>query len=578
MRTRYSYEILAAAICLLLAYGTASAVIVTEIIDSTGDGAGNTIIIAQDVITDSLRNAYVSGFFLDHVFEVQPDGTTTVILDGPTSGGLLDGPARFAIDGVDNLYVSGWDGDDAWKIEPGGAATQIIDASGDGAGNTLNTGADVAVDSSGNVYVVGGTSSNIFKIEPGGAVTEIIDFNGDGTGNIFFGPRGVAVDDAGNVYVTASNSNNAFKIEPGGTITEIIDETGDGLGNVLDLAWGIAVDGDGNVYVTGSGSANAFKIEPGGTITQIMDISGDGVGNALEGPRAIALDSLGNVYISGSVSNNAFRLTPGGAVRLLIDGTGDGAGNLLDSPESIHVDAFGTVFVAGRQTANAFELATECGDSIFNPLGGEECEDGNAVDGDGCSSACEVDPCYSCSGDPSLCVAEIPAGCTDPGKGVVILKDNPSDVRRDRLVWRWRKGDTTIDQFGEPTVDTTYELCVFDDSEVVVSTAVAPAGTCGNKACWSTITGKGFKYLNKTANEYGVSRVSLKESKGKGKLLFKGAGAGLLLPGPVGAERYFNQTSEVNAVLQTSDGAQCWQAVFTESTKNNASLFKAVFP
>ncbi len=48
-----------------------------------------------------------------------------------------------------------------------GIITEIIDASGDGAGNLLDTAFGVAVDGAGNVYVVGFVSNNAFCIAPG---------------------------------------------------------------------------------------------------------------------------------------------------------------------------------------------------------------------------------------------------------------------------------------------------------------------------------------------------------------------------------------------------------------------------
>ena len=32
-----------------------------------------------------------------------------------------------------------------------------------------------------------------------------------------------------------------------------------------------------------------------------------------------------------------------------------------------------------------------------------QCNDGNANDGDGCNAHCQIEPCFSCSGDPSVC-------------------------------------------------------------------------------------------------------------------------------------------------------------------------------
>jgi cysteine-rich repeat protein len=44
-----------------------------------------------------------------------------------------------------------------------------------------------------------------------------------------------------------------------------------------------------------------------------------------------------------------------------------------------------------------------CGDGLV--VGNEQCDDGNAVAGDGCSDTCTVEPGYSCMGNPSDCHA-----------------------------------------------------------------------------------------------------------------------------------------------------------------------------
>jgi cysteine-rich repeat protein len=46
---------------------------------------------------------------------------------------------------------------------------------------------------------------------------------------------------------------------------------------------------------------------------------------------------------------------------------------------------------------------------------GEQCDDGNLDNGDGCSSACLVEPCYTCSGEPSSCSALPDASACDDG-------------------------------------------------------------------------------------------------------------------------------------------------------------------
>jgi len=44
-----------------------------------------------------------------------------------------------------------------------------------------------------------------------------------------------------------------------------------------------------------------------------------------------------------------------------------------------------------------------CGNGLIDQA--ESCDDGNKTDGDGCSSACKVEPGWSCSGQPSACEA-----------------------------------------------------------------------------------------------------------------------------------------------------------------------------
>ena len=349
--------------------------IITEIIDSAGDGA-NGLANPFDIAVDAVGNVYVAGAGSNNAFKITPGGTITEIITSAGDGGgnTLDNPNGIAVDAAGNVYVTGQISNNAFKITPGGTITEIIDSAGDGA-NGLSFAIGIAVDAAGNVYVTGIGSINAFKITPGGTITEIIDGTGDGV-NGLTSPLSIAVDAASNVYVTGSN--NAFKIDTPGTcstggtactITEIIDGTGDGV-NVLSAPFGIAVDAAGNVYVAGLGSINAFKItipgtcSTGGTpctITEIIDSAGDGA-NVLTNPRGIAVDTAGNVYVSGFNSDNAFKITPGGIIDEIIDSAGDGV-NVLENPQGVAVDAAGNVYVTGFRSDNAFKLESpaSCG-------------------------------------------------------------------------------------------------------------------------------------------------------------------------------------------------------------------------
>src|SRR5207344_2682647 len=44
-------------------------------------------------------------------------------------------------------------------------------------------------------------------------------------------------------------------------------------------------------------------------------------------------------------------------------------------------------------TCDANCTAVSCGDGTFNPAAGEACDDGNAVDNDGCNTLCQIPTC-----------------------------------------------------------------------------------------------------------------------------------------------------------------------------------------
>lgn len=56
-----------------------------------------------------------------------------------------------------------------------------------------------------------------------------------------------------------------------------------------------------------------------------------------------------------------------------------------------------------RAIANACKSVgnVTCRNSSLDP--GEECDDGNTANGDGCSSSCQTEPCWACGGEPSVC-------------------------------------------------------------------------------------------------------------------------------------------------------------------------------
>ena len=96
-----------------------------------------------------------AGTFSDNAFQITPGGAITEIIDatGDGAGNPLDGPEGIAVDGSGNVYVTGRISDKAFKITPGGLITEIIEATGDGAGNPLGNPFGIAVGGSTRTWV-----------------------------------------------------------------------------------------------------------------------------------------------------------------------------------------------------------------------------------------------------------------------------------------------------------------------------------------------------------------------------------------------------------------------------------------
>ena len=160
---RFIFRILLALACLV---STSLQAQITEIIDATGDGTGNSLQLTVALAVDSSDNVYVSGSDTNNVFRITTDGTIT----------------------------------------------EIIDLTGTGGGSQLNRPAGIAVDGSGNVYVAGSFSDNVFKITPGDTITLIINPTGDGT-NLFEGAFAVAVDGSGNVFAAGAKRSGPHTLD-----------------------------------------------------------------------------------------------------------------------------------------------------------------------------------------------------------------------------------------------------------------------------------------------------------------------------------------------------------------------------
>jgi cysteine-rich repeat protein len=219
---------------------------------------------------------------------------------------------------------------------------------------------------------------------------------------------------------------------------------------------------------------------------------------------------------------------------------------------------------------------TACGNDITSS--GEQCDDGNTSNGDCCNSTCQYEangsPCVgttlcatTCNGAGS-CAPAIRNTCRSALKSVLVVKNPPGDSTKDKLIWKWMKGDATmLADFGSPSTTTEYALCLYTGISSAAIVEVPPSATF-----WTPIGTKGFKYLDPDRTVNAVGKVLLKQgAAGKAKALLKGKGVDLAdLPGgPLGLP--------VTAQLVNSTNAVCYEGVYDtlDVIKNETEKFKA---
>jgi len=221
-----------------------------------------------------------------------------------------------------------------------------------------------------------------------------------------------------------------------------------------------------------------------------------------------------------------------------------------------------------------------CGNTVVDV--GEDCDDGNVANGDCCSSTCDYEAMGSaCTAGAGLCgsgecdgagacVAAPRGGCRTALKSVLLIKRDTSNDTKDKLIFKWIKGQQTDqDDFGVPTGTTNYALCVFDGNNAVITDPQVPFSA----SLWSPISDKGYKYKDPGGSQDGVQKVILKGGAAdKAKALVKGKGTGLPDAVMVGMT-----VLPVTAQLVNDDGNVCFEGVYDSGDvlKDDDVQFKA---
>jgi hypothetical protein len=169
------------------------------------------------------------------------------------------------------------------------------------------------------------------------------------------------------------------------------------------------------------------------------------------------------------------------------------------------------------------------------------------------------------------CSAQPLDGCKQPQiptKSLLLLKNNGG--ARDKLLWKWLRGDTTAPaDLGDPLTLTTYTLCIYDQaagvSALQLEAILPPAGTCAGAPCWSA-TKSGFTYSDPATETAGIKRVSLRAAAaGKAKIIVKGGRDFLDTPALPLAQ-------DPQVVVQLKNDAAsrtCWESRFSGPPKRN---------
>jgi len=261
----------------------------------------------------------------------------------------------------------------------------------------------------------------------------------------------------------------------------------------------------------------------------------------------------GHYFFSDNCSGDLYSLSPdgGGGFDLNAYGT------LLPAfgPSSFGQDVNGELFVADQANSTVYRIEAE--------VAGTPTPTATRT-----STATPATPTPSRTPLNLSCPPTPRAGCRHPGstKASVLIRNDPVDDSKDKLLWKWLKGDATPKTaFGDP-LPPDYLLCAYTGTAPVLAIEAVIPGAASCSSCWKE-TRSGFKYGNSSA---GIRTLILKSGDvpGKAKIVLKGKGN--LLPALPAVP-----VNEPVVVQLTNTASECWEASFSApSTKNENDLYK----
>jgi uncharacterized delta-60 repeat protein len=293
---------------------------------------------------------------------------------------------------------------------------------------------DLAVRDDGTIVLVGQEQDSLFSwqafvyfFNPDGDLEDAVhileDANAVATGVVPLEGNAVAV--GGTILADIDDATYVAKLTADGTYDGSFADGGVrrfGPAGVSEETWRIAADGDGRIYTAGNSAPNHFerrrvrivvrRVLEDGSVDSSFGSNGRSVTRFQRriAPRGLGVSASGQAVVSAFFFNS---LRGSVLVRLAPDGTREpsfGNNGLLrlkaGEPQilRVHVADDGRIVANGidGETGSEMLLRLEggtwdgegacvvgCGDGVKRPR--EQCDDGNTINGDGCSAACLIE-------------------------------------------------------------------------------------------------------------------------------------------------------------------------------------------
>ena len=293
---------------------------------------------------------FITEFSSGEVTNIRAGGDMSAV--APFAWGILN-PSGLCRGPNDDMYVAGGDpnGGVVYVITNGGdiSTAQPFATSPPAPTSLLCTDTQVLVTGAASIS----PNSEVYDITAGGDCTSASPFAHG------FGGLSKIFQDASGTRWGVTYLGTVFDFTAGGDVSGSAHAT-----NVPGGASGLAEFG-GALYVGSPGSGCVYDFTAGGDLSSAM-------------PFAYAMDE-----VKGLFGLDGFGL-------YAADASGSSQTTVHDA--SAGGDATSSVFAFGLGSMFGEMLYWHgCGDNIVWAAGGEECDDGNTTDGDGCSSACATE-------------------------------------------------------------------------------------------------------------------------------------------------------------------------------------------